>query len=91
MPSVFCYKRQMKSMDTQTLNTHFNLGPVHVGQRTKGRKTNKHSITQHQADGALLLQAAVTDKHTKLNNTPGILNLATQKDMLGLHWPYKRG
>lgn len=42
------------------------------------RKTHKYCITQHLADGALLLRAAVVmDKHTLLNNTPGILHLAT--------------
>lgn len=70
----------MKSADTQTLNIDFNLGPVHVGQRTKDRKTHAlyNCMIQHLADGALLLQAAVMNKHTQLNNTPGILNLTTQ-------------
>ena len=46
--------------------------------RAEDRKTHKYCIIQHLADGALLLRAAVVmDKHTLLNNTPGILHLAT--------------
>lgn len=46
--------------------------------RAEDRKTHKYCIIQHLADGALLLRdAVVMDKHTLLNNTPGIPDLAT--------------
>ena len=56
---------------------------------SSARKTHEHGIIQHLADGALLLRAAVVmDKHTLLNNTPGILNLAPPQEMLTPQWPF---